>query len=619
MLHALNTSSEAGDEKTFSQAFSAKDQILTIETSFSELPSRLQDVAFSPKFIAGFISPHLDVAKVAAALSKAFPESKLLLSSTAGELCNVSVELYHPTDGVWDNVVLQLMGPELIQAAEVVSIPLYCEDLKQGRVDLSMKQRVDKLRAKIQQSHVSMEIDYRDTLGYIMFDGLSSSESFFMDALYSADKFPCLFVGGSAGGKLDFQNTWVHDGTQLRQNHTTIAFLKLAPKIRFGVFKSQNFKEQDTKFRVETGSTELRYIDKVLDKTGYRHSLIEALCHLFHCGEGDLESHMADYTFAIRTNGELYVRSVAQFDFAQGRTHFYCDVSPGEEIILVKRTDIVDHTKQDFRKFLAQKKTAPIAGWLNDCILRRLCNPSNLTNMGSVFGQTPVIGFSTFGEILGLNLNQTLTAIFFFEVAEGEEFQDSYVDNFIFHYSNFKSFFLQRKLQGLSGVVDGLVEDISLDALHQKNIVEESIASVEMATQKIDKILQSAEAMKASSETLQKIVDIIGGISSQTRLLSLNATIEAARAGDLGRGFAVVANEVRQLALKSKENAEQIGDNLKKFSVDVDEIGSELQEQSETILSLNSLFDKIEQQSSKADETASAARSVSERLRTMME
>lgn len=76
----------------------------------------------------------------------------------------------------------------------------------------------------------------------------------------------------------------------------------------------------------------------------------------------------------------------------------------------------------------------------------------------------------------------------------------------------------------------------------------------------------SIVSIKKESEQIQKIVNIIGGISSQTNLLGLNAAIEAARSGEHGRGFAVVAEEIRNLSVTTKINAEEI----KKFIVNID-------------------------------------------------
>lgn len=51
---------------------------------------------------------------------------------------------------------------------------------------------------------------------------------------------------------------------------------------------------------------------------------------------------------------------------------------------------------------------------------------------------------------------------------------------------------------------------------------------------------------------------MITDITAQSNLLALNAAIEAACAGERGKGFAVVADDVRKLAVQSKDSANLI-------------------------------------------------------------
>ena len=132
----------------------------------------------------------------------------------------------------------------------------------------SLKDRVDRIGKAIAGLKVNMEIDYRNTMAYVLFDGLSASESFFMEALYDSGRFPCLFVGGSAGGTFDFRNTWLHDGRKKLENHALIAFIKTAPGVRFGVLKSQNFEPAGSSFHVLSASVEQRYVSQVIDRPG---------------------------------------------------------------------------------------------------------------------------------------------------------------------------------------------------------------------------------------------------------------------------------------------------------------------------------------------------------------
>lgn len=79
--------------------------------------------------------------------------------------------------------------------------------------------------------------------------------------------------------------------------------------------------------------------------------------------------------------------------------------------------------------------------------------------------------------------------------------------------------------------------------------------SVEMqtTTHRMEELIERMNELRASSDQIRVIVELVTSIADQTNLLALNAAIEAARAGEHGAGFAVVASEVRKLSEETKK------------------------------------------------------------------
>ncbi|MCW2268572.1 methyl-accepting chemotaxis protein [Pseudomonas sp. JUb96] len=89
-------------------------------------------------------------------------------------------------------------------------------------------------------------------------------------------------------------------------------------------------------------------------------------------------------------------------------------------------------------------------------------------------------------------------------------------------------------------------------------VVGEAIAQIEHLAREVNHSSEAMGQLKAESDKIGSVLDVIKSVAQQTNLLALNAAIEAARAGEAGRGFAVVADEVRSLAQRTQQSTEEI-------------------------------------------------------------
>ena len=115
-------------------------------------------------------------------------------------------------------------------------------------------------------------------------------------------------------------------------------------------------------------------------------------------------------------------------------------------------------------------------------------------------------------------------------------------------------------VEELSSTIDAVGEETGRNAGDIKRAVE----SLELTLKKIDdsnaymeQMLDSMSSIGDTSNRIKTVIKLIDDIAFQTNILALNAAVEAARAGQYGKGFAVVAAEVKNLATKSANAANQ--------------------------------------------------------------
>ena len=191
-------------------------------------------------------------------------------------------------------------------------------------------------------------------------------------------------------------------------------------------------------------------------------------------------------------------------------------------------------------------------------------------------------------------------------------------------------------------IINEKANQSSTNAINANQRTSRSEESARTATNLVKSMASTMDKVKASSQSIGKIISVINDIAFQTNLLALNAAVEAARAGEHGKGFSVVAEEVRSLAGKSQQSAQDttviiaedanvvdegikamaevvasfdvIGSDIVQISELVSQITGISEEQLELIASVNNSVTEISKvvasNSATAEESASASEEI---------
>jgi methyl-accepting chemotaxis protein len=134
-----------------------------------------------------------------------------------------------------------------------------------------------------------------------------------------------------------------------------------------------------------------------------------------------------------------------------------------------------------------------------------------------------------------------------------------------------------------SATVNELRQAADDTARRAREVAQQAAASVRVSDEGTTAVAAIAEAMQEiraraegvtneivtlaeRAQQIGVITETVNELSDRSNLLALNATIEAARAGEHGKGFAVVADQVRALAVQSRQatsKVESILDDVK--------------------------------------------------------
>ncbi len=309
---------------------------------------------------------------------------------------------------------------------------------------------------------LNFSLNHKDTIAFAFINENCQEAHEILSAFYASRRFPCFLVGGFVKEVRSFSKKGAgsSDGMDI---DAAIVFIKLKNPFYTAVLRTQHYKMLEPSFVALDVSEDGKRLYTVIDpKTLEIMPAREALKKMLPDFSDELDTFLTKYTLGININGECILKSVKKIYSHDNSLRFFLQISPGDHLHLFKATEFTSQTYKDLSRFL-ESNDFPVAAVMFDCVLRpRISFPSEVVDLL----ECPTSGFTTAGEIYGVDFNSSMVGVFFFE--KGKHFYDERNDLFPLLYGSFCEYYALQNISSLHSV--HFIQQFALGAsLNQHN------------------------------------------------------------------------------------------------------------------------------------------------------
>ncbi|MFO1119115.1 MAG: nitric oxide-sensing protein NosP [Rhodospirillales bacterium] len=242
-----------------------------------------------------------------------------------------------------------------------------------------------------------------NTFAFLLIDGLCKCEEVVLSAISSALGDIPLF-GGSSGGGLTFQGSYVFDRGRFRAESAVLVMVRT--RAPFRLFTADHFVNSATRMVVTEADPVTRIVTEInAEPAGREYARLLGLAV-------DKLTPMifATHPVVVKVGGRYYTRSIQKVNDDESLT-FFCAIDRGVVLTLARATDLLSSATALFDELnVAIGPPQLVIGC--ECILRalELEEKQQKAEAGRLLAANNVIGFSTFGEqFQAMHVNQTFT------------------------------------------------------------------------------------------------------------------------------------------------------------------------------------------------------------------